>query len=361
LPKYSPKTIFISGLLVVLMVGVSLQIFFSWASSSKPKNYYKPQSNAGLSIGGFSNTASASQVNSYLTDISKLGFTWIRLDISWSSVQAQDAKKDKWSKYDSIVAAANRHHLKVLGILDYAPGWAAQPGCINRGGCAPNDPAQFATFAAQAVQHYKQSVQNWEIWNEENIEQFWSPSPSAEQYTAVLKQSYKSIKKVDLKATVILGGMASGNNPNKRQTPADAFLQQVYAAGAKGSFDAVAYHPYTYPRTPLDANTAWSKLATLHAIMKSNGDGNKQIWITEYGAPTNGPAGSDFVSEAAQAQMARDAFKAARSKTWIGPFFWHSYQDHSTSTSTKENFFGLRRADGSPKLAYYTWQQLLRK
>lgn len=326
----------------------------------KPKGYYKPQSNAGISTGSLAEV-SRSQINSELVGTSKLGFTWVRLDINWLRVQSRNSKQYDWSLYDPVVAEANRYHLKILGIIDYAPAWAAQKGCVSRDLCAPKDPAQFAAFAAQAVQHYKQSVQDWEIWNEENIDQFWAPAPNASQYAAVLKQSYKAIKATNPGSTVILGGMAPGDNPNARQIDAVTFLQQLYADGAKGSFDAVAYHPYTYPQAPLNPNTAWDKLADLHAIMRSHGDRAKQVWITEYGAPTNGPKGSGFVSEAAQAQLAREALMAARSKPWIGPFFWYTYQDRGTSTTTKENFFGLRRADGSPKPAYYAWQQLLKR
>ncbi|HTB48984.1 MAG TPA: cellulase family glycosylhydrolase [Verrucomicrobiae bacterium] len=346
-------------LLIILAVAVIFYLFFSSSPSSLSENkYFQTQTGAGISVNGIGGD-SAKQLNQKFADISKLGFTWVRLDIAWFNVQPHSSRSSMWGSYDVDVRIANQNHLKVLGILDYAPAWAAQNGCTNHGGCAPKSPAQFAHFAADAAGHYKQSIQDWEIWNEENISQFWSPAPSAKQYASVLKQSYKSIKAANPAAKVILGGMAAGDNPANKEVDAVTFLQQLYQDGAKGSFDAVAYHPYTYPRTSFDVNTPWNKLVSLRGVMQAHGDGDKQIWITEYGAPTNGPAGSGFVSEAAQAQIARDAYESARSKPWIGPFFWYTYQDPSTSPSTKENFFGIRRADGTPKPAYYTWQQLL--
>jgi hypothetical protein len=39
--------------------------------------------------------------------------------------------------------------------------------------------------------------------------------------------------------------------------------------------------------------------------------------------------------------------------------FWYSYIDQGTSTSDRENFFGILRADWSKKPAYTTLKTLL--
>jgi hypothetical protein len=354
------KVLYIGSLLVILAVSVGLQIFPRILPPKESSGYYQLKSGTGISMGGLAGTP-VSQINRKLEDIASLGFTWIRIDIRWSGVQPHSSKQYNWKLYDPVVAAAGRYHLKVLGILDNAPAWAAQSGCTNRSACAPKDPAWFAAFAAQAAKHYKHSVQDWEIWNEENTNHFWSSKPNAKQYTQALKESYSSIKKANPAAFIVLGGMAPVDTSDKNKIDTVQFLQQLYKTGAKGSFDAVGYHPYTYPSTPFDAHTAWAKMSSIRSIMRAHGDGAKQIWITEYGAPTNGPDGSGFVSEARQAQLARDAFAASQGKAWIGPLFWYTYQDWGTNTSTKENFFGLRRADGSEKPSYDVWKQILAK
>ena len=155
------------------------------------------------------------------------------------------------------------------------------------------------------------------------------------------------------------------------------FLNGLYANGAQHYFDAVAFHPYSFPvppAYPADWN-AWSKIATtnpsIYSIMSSHGDGGKKIWITEYGAPTNGPGpiatasnfnldGSpDHVDEAYQANLAINFIQAVSSSPWIGPAFWYSYIDDGTSTSTTENFYGLLRADGSQKPAFTSIKQAI--
>jgi hypothetical protein len=355
--SYSRKVIYAAGLLLALVIVAGLQLLSPRVLSPVEPKGYQIQGGEGISINSLSK-APAGQVDGELSDIAHLGFTRIRLDIRWSSVQAHTPEQYNWGLYDPVVAAASRYHLQVLGILDYAPSWGAQSGCLNRSACAPKDPAQFADFAAQTAKHYKLSVNEWEIWNEENSSHAWSPAASAQQYAQTLKDSYRAIKQANPRALVVLGGMAPGDNLHSN-IDAVAFLRQLYQAGAGGSFDAVGYHPYTYPRTPFEAHTAWDKLAILHSIMQAHGDGAKQIWITEYGAPTGGPVASRFVSEADQALLARDAYTAARREAWIGPFFWYTYQDRSTDTSTSENFFGLRRADGSEKPSYAVWKQIL--
>jgi hypothetical protein len=71
---------------------------------------------------------------------------------------------------------------------------------------------------------------------------------------------------------------------------------------------------------------------------------------------TTSEGGDDHVTEGLQAKMVTDGIEDARSLPWVGAFFWYSYQDTGTDSSTVENFFGLLRADGSRKPAYYAMQ-----
>jgi hypothetical protein len=74
------------------------------------------------------------------------------------------------------------------------------------------------------------------------------------------------------------------------QAHGDTFLADLYAAGAKGFFDGVSYHSYTWPQTPShDSPTGgWNRMLKARQTMVDNGDGAKKIWVTEFGAPTAG-------------------------------------------------------------------------
>ena len=121
----------------------------------------------------------------------------------------------------------------------------------------PASAAQFATFAGQVAARYAPlGAGTFEIWNEPNNAGFWSPKPNPAAYTADLKAAYAAIKRADRSAFVVSGGLAPEANDGTNIN-AITFLQDMYAHGAKGSFDAVSYHPYSYPALP-DSFQSWS-------------------------------------------------------------------------------------------------------
>ncbi len=67
----------------------------------------------------------------------------------------------------------------------------------------------------------------------------------------------------------------------------------------------------------------------LRSQMIANGDGDKKIWGTEFGFPTNGPPGS-FVSETVQAQHLTKAYQLFGSYPWAGPLFLWAERDFGT-------------------------------
>ena len=182
-------------------------------------------------------------------------------------------------------------------IIDDCPPWAALAGTSGDACPQPASSAQYATFAAEVAARYApQGVGLFEIWNEPNNAGFWAPKPNPAAYTADLVAAYAAIKKVDPGAFVISGGLAPEVTDGTNISPID-FLTAMYADGAKGSFDALGYHPYSYPALPDTYETwlAWSQMGqtpvSIRSVMKSNGDSARQIWITEFGAPTGGPGG----------------------------------------------------------------------
>jgi hypothetical protein len=169
------------------------------------------------------------------------------------------------------------------------------------------------------------------------------------------------IKAADPTATVVTGGLAPAPTDGTDYAPVD-FLQGVYAAGGQGSFDAVGAHPYCWPAMPGDTDTwsAWYQMYgtahSLRSVMVANGDGDKNIWATEFGAPTDGPAGS-YVSQATQAAMITRAYQLWAGYSWAGPLFTYQGRDQGTDPSTNENFYGFINNDGTPKPAFAAYQQ----
>lgn len=334
----------------------------------------------GLSVGNAFAHLSAGELNSSFDDLRSLGVAWLRFDVPWNDVQPAKDGSYNWSPIDRIVSAAKQHDIKLLPILLYTPSWARLPACKNTDEyCSPADPDQFAEFAQAAARQYApQGVHYWEIWNEPNVGEYWGTQGNIIGYAKLLIATSIAIHAVDPSAYIVTGGMSPATTGGSGVSPID-FLKGLYARGAGPYFNAVGHHPYTYavPADHAEDSNAWLQMSStnpsLRSIMAANGDGDKQIWSTEYGAPTGGPGALatmtnylvnqdfDHVTEELQSLILTKAVQVQRNQPWSGPLFWYSYKDAGTSPDTNENFFGLIRYDGAKKPAYGALQQILSK
>ena len=268
-----------------------------------------------------------------------------------------------------MVKIANEYKIQSLAILGYAPTWASEIGCIAGQHCSPANTQAFSRFASQAATRYKGKVKNWEIWNEQNSQSFWSPRPSVEKYSELLKASYAAIKLVDPTNTVIVGGLSPVEGNSNTIEPV-AFITSLYMLNTQNSFDAIALHPYGYPLSSASTQpwSYWFQMYKVYDVMNRYGDASKKIWITEYGAPTGGSGyahditafnifnyGKDYMSQDAQSIMMTDLIaEISKIRTWVGPVFWYSLIDTNSNSSDPEGHFGLIKSDTTYKTAYYT-------
>jgi hypothetical protein len=313
----------------------------------------------GIAAGGDIQNLSAATLERELDVLDEVGARWLRIDINWAQIQAQGPNSYNWGPIDRVVREAQERGIEVLGVIVWTPGWARPSGAQASYG---PDPDQYAAFAATAVEHYSAlGVHAYEVWNEPNIQAFWTPKPNAAHYTRLLKAAYTAIKGADPNATVLTGGTAPATTDGTNVAPVE-WLRRIYQNGGGRSFDAVSHHPYSWPAQPGAAESwsAWHQMngtsPSLRSVMRDNGDGAKKIWATEYGAPTDGPSGS-HVSESTQAQMIKKAYELWSGYDWGGPLFAYEGRDYGTDRSTRENFFGLVRHDFSPKPAYHAYRE----
>ena len=272
-----------------------------------------------------------------------MGMNTIRVDASWYGGEYTQGQFN-WSTLDRIMASVQQVGLTADLIIDGCPPWAAAAGGTGQF-AQPASPAQFAVWAgAVAARYGTMGADYFEIWNEPNNPAFWSPVPDPAAYTADLKAAYMAVKAADPAALVLSGGLSPEADSANSYDPV-TFLADVYADGAQGSFDAVGDHPYSFPAEPdSDAQGAWGEMdqtsPSLRSIMVAHGDAAKQIWITEFGAPTG------EVTDDQQAIELTQAVTAAQATSWIGAFYIYSWEDGGNDT------FGLLNADGNPKPAY---------
>ncbi len=289
---------------------------------------------------------SDAEMQAELQDYVNMGVDWVRLDIHWSLVQPDAKGGFNWTLVDKVFNAVEAKGLEIVAILNNTPDW------MDDSLSSAADQAAYGRFASEAAKRYGNIVDYWEVYNEPNMN-----GVSPEDYTKILKLAHGAIHAADDDATIITGGLASIPSTGNGMWGAVEYLDRMYDAGAKGYFDAVGYHPYSFPLFPSDdkAWNGWQMMEDgIRGAMVANGDEDKQIWITEYGAKTTG--GGITVSPGTAAAMLRDAVDLAEDTPWAGPIMWFSYQD-----SSFEPGFGLLDANGNRREAYHAFRDLANK
>jgi len=370
-------TLLVTGCAIVLLVS-----FGSGPGSSKgaalgsgtPASLQPLQRLAfGMSYGDTLTFDTGQQLDRALDDAVALGVTWVRTDLSWEDIQPDSSDKFQWQRFDRVLAAARARGLNVLPTISYTPPWERRPGCTGGQSCAPVDPAAFAAFAREAAARYApMGVHVWEIWNEPNIG-FWAPQPDPVAYTALLRDTSAAIRSADPKAYLVMGGLAAvPTDPARGYLSQTDFLAAVSNLGANRMVNAIGYHPYNYPNLPsatTSFGTPFQRISdfggsSLEAVLAEYGTPDMPIWITETGAPTDGPGAaadgrstppnSTHVTEAFQAAIATDTVRAAAANPFVYTLFWYTDQDSAppTDPSDRSQFYGLRRYDGTRKPAF---------
>ncbi len=126
----------------------------------------------------------------------------------------------------------------------------------------------------------------------------------------------------------------------------------MYANGALGDYDALAFHPYT----DLSGGTELllKKVDSFRAVMSDHDDAATPLWVTELGWATS----ADGVSEDQQAQWLTDSVTALLDSGEVSAVFWYNLRDEGGNASDAEGNFGLVRHDWSPKPAFTALKNL---
>jgi hypothetical protein len=337
-------------------------------------------------------TLDTDAVDKHLAEMQSLGINTVRVMVPWAGIQPFDPTDPTfgsyrdWSRVDYIVNKASTMGMSVLGVLNATPAYGGEngTGCWGCVGVAP-DPTKFAEFASEAAGHFAGKVSAYEVWNEPNYYQTWFPAVDPVAYTDLLKAAYTAIKTTgtitvggvqvpigDPNAMVVAGVLGAVLNFGNVTMDPRTFVETMYANDAKGFFDALSFHPYSYEQ-PFSAglpatgcqflcdNTPISMLLGLRQIMLENLDGGVKIWASEYGLATSIVSQEqqrdwivDFLNTWAygpSAAQTPEQYQAlvADWKNWIGPSFIYTLQDQDPTT--EPGSYGVFTQDWTEKLA----------
>jgi arabinogalactan endo-1,4-beta-galactosidase len=178
-------------------------------------------------------------------------------------------------------------------------------------------------------------IRRWQVWNEPNLNYFWSSEPFADTYVTLLRAAHDAIKAADPGAQVILAGLA-----NDSWNALDTIYQ---VSGAQRLFDAVAVHPYT-----AQAAGVLRIVRLVRTVMNRYGDKAKPVLVTELGWPSSlGRVRQTFglaTTQQGQARRLADVIPmlaAARRQLGIAGFDVYTWLGDEASGSTAFNYSGL--------------------
>ena len=289
--------------------------------------------------------------------VARIGFPWTEIEVIPGYYE--------WSETDRLVTAAATAGIDLLPVLISPPIFrsSAPPGeFYGHGVWPPEDPADMARFAAEAVRRYGSGgsfwtehpelpyapVRSWQVWNEPNVPFFWPDGPDAAEYVQLLKPTAEAIRQADPAAEVVTAGIPS----SRIGVPLHTFITALYDAGIAGSFDVLAVHPYAE-----DPTTALSLLETTRKLMDARGD-SSPMWATEFGWATDGsssPFTTDEPTHAAYIWEALHLFADDRARLRLRGFVLYNWRDQESSGGSSEAWpahAGLLRLDGSRKPGY---------
>ena len=212
------------------------------------------------------------------------GFTHAKMIIHWQSLEPRRGrylwKETPQNDLDNVIRAARAERLRLVLRVDGVPGWAGgSPANADTG-------AVEAFYAAMAAQG-RGVIAGYEILNEPNLPAEWGGPPSPAGYTAFLKAAYRGIKKSDPGSVVIGGGVSPATGGLGGTIEVVDFLRGMYAAGARGSMDALAVHNYggnlEPERDPAECTICFRRAELYRGLMVEQTDVGTPIWATEFG------------------------------------------------------------------------------
>lgn len=250
---------------------------------------------------------------------------------------------------DRIVAAATSVGLRVMPVILRAPAWDRE--VPSNQASPPRGDAAYARFLRTLIGRYGPKgslwaeragkpatpIRTWQVWNEPNIDRYWSsPTPFGPRYAKLLRAANTAIHAADPGATVVMAGFAN-----------DSWnaMAAAYRAGVRGHFDRAAVHPFSGRL----ANVL--KILRLNRqVMRRNGDGKVPIVVSELTWPsakgkTKNTIGFE-TTPAGQAVRLRRAYLALlRERRALGlqTVMWYTWLSADRDSPNSFSWSGLRR------------------
>jgi len=210
-------------------------------------------------------------------------------------------------------------------------------------------------LAQQQGWHDDRGVHYWEIWNEPDLDTFFTGTIT--DYARLLKVGYLAARAVDPQAQIVLGGMVHWQKSGWFNTLLDLIKTDPAAVENHYFMDKVAVHTYFW---------AWQTFGYLYpdrVQLDAHGLADIELWLTETGVPVCGegtfPACTDPQNRWYRATLDEQAaylIQSAAYAAWLKAeaYVWFQLYD-DCGNACGIDAYGLLRNDNTPRLSYQTY------
>ena len=331
------------------------------------------------------------------------GSRWDRFPFDWYRIETADDYWDPGTRdaYDSVVNDLGIAGINMVGILLGTSDWAATGGVaglplpsfdqrppgwyapVPRDSMAPllvsaassppqglyeewddwttddGDPINYwGRFVYQVVDRYGDRVKHWEMWNEPDLEYFWTGTSA--DYTQLLKVGYRATKSACPDCTVLFGGIMYWNpqRPDYYRWVLSQISQDPTAPQNNYFFDVMSVHLYSR------SSSIYNEVENIRSGMSVYNVADHPIWLTETGVPVwddylVDPTPTKYDHAATQEEAAAyviQSYANAFASEIERYFFFRVHDCDMAYDPFFPQFFGMIRNDKSYRPAYVAYQ-----
>jgi hypothetical protein len=309
-----------------------------------------------------------------------------------------------WALDRDIRQARSQGMGVIISVGGVANACSLRPRPANIHACPPTtatDRRNYQAYFRRLVLRYRNVVQYYESWTEENNRSSWLPRPNATRYAALLRAQSSVIRSVNRRYGLhlqLLFGSPTGFSITPQTKGWVAVLpytwRVLHALRGRSAFDGIALHAYRFPPGrygpsvpaydyvggvprakgaagpfPQDGcnSRPWCQMTWPQELSAYEQEfrayGQPPLWLTEFGWPGNAlPNGSYFPSEPAQASDLQQAYADLLQMPFVRGALWFNLRDYQPGYQAPDpSFFfhyGLFEYDYTTKQAAQEFQAL---
>lgn len=236
-----------------------------------------------------------------------LGVKHARLTATWEGVEPRAGEYDfAWLDeiVDGLLAQGVTPWLTLgLGSRVYSP---EAPAPVWSPLANERSKQAWLRYVRKTVERYRGKVDEWEIWNEPEFENYWGPNPpAAQEYVDLVRHTVPAIRTANPKATVIGGALTI-------MPSLLSYLEQCLDLGLASLVDKISFHPY---RAVPEANYENEVRAMRSLIGRHRKD--IPLWQGEVGCPSGGGGGALSHLEWNESRQAKWLLRRVLTDLWL--------------------------------------------